>query len=273
MRWLFIISLVLLPFSFASAQTRAETLADIRQELNILFVEVQRLRGELNTTEGGISNSGQGGLIDRLELIEAELRGLTGQTERLEFRINRIVKDGTNRIGDLEFRLCELEENCDIGQLGISTTLGGDADQIIPPIVDNIVVGSGDELAIGETSDFDAAKDALNAGDYADASDRLARFIDAYPGGALTTDAHFYRGQSLAGMDAWSKAARSFLNAFSGAPDGNLAPDALYMLGVSLAKIGQTDEACLTLNEVELRYPDASATQTALAEMQVLGCS
>ncbi|NDH72449.1 MAG: tol-pal system protein, partial [Rhodobacteraceae bacterium] len=34
------------------AQERAQTLADIRQDLNILYVEIQRLKGELSTTQG-----------------------------------------------------------------------------------------------------------------------------------------------------------------------------------------------------------------------------
>ena len=37
------------------------------------------------------------------------MQRLTSKSEELENRINRIVSDGTTRIGDLEFRLVELE--------------------------------------------------------------------------------------------------------------------------------------------------------------------
>ena len=50
--------------------------------------------------------------------MEAEVQRLTAATERLTNRVDSVVRDGTNRIGDLEFRLCELEANCDIGSLG-----------------------------------------------------------------------------------------------------------------------------------------------------------
>ena len=53
------------------AQDRAQTLADIRQELTVLYVEMQRLKGELNTTGGASAPSGGGSMLDRVNAIEA----------------------------------------------------------------------------------------------------------------------------------------------------------------------------------------------------------
>ena len=56
----------------AFAQDSDETLADIRQELSVVYVEVQRLKRELSTT-GGVSDVVVGGsLIDRVAAIESE---------------------------------------------------------------------------------------------------------------------------------------------------------------------------------------------------------
>ena len=95
---------------------QTETLADIRQDLSALYFEMQRLRTELSTT-GGTGLTIGGNTLDRVNAIEAELQRLTSKTEEIEFRIGRVVEDGTNRIGDLEFRLCELEPGCDISSL------------------------------------------------------------------------------------------------------------------------------------------------------------
>ena len=104
-----------------------QTLADIRQELTVLYVEMQKLKRELSTTGGANVNLSGTNALQRLDAMEAEVQRLTAATEQLTNRVDAVVADGTNRIGDLEFRLCELESGCDIGALGETTTLGGGA--------------------------------------------------------------------------------------------------------------------------------------------------
>ena len=48
-------------------------------------------------------------MLERVQNIETELQRLTALSEELQFRVERVVQDGTNRVGDLEFRLVELE--------------------------------------------------------------------------------------------------------------------------------------------------------------------
>ena len=254
----------------AHAQSRAETLADIRQELSFMHVEMQRLKVELSTT-GTSTATSTGTVLDRLDALEGELRRITGKTEELEFRINNIVRDGTNRIGDLEFRLVELEGG-DVSNLGETSTLGGDsgATTTLPPVTQPV---ENTELAASEEVDFATAKSAFDTGNYQNASALFAAFSEDYPGGPLTADAQYWRGQSLAELGEWSSAARAFLQSFSSAPSGDLAPSALYQLGVSLDQIGQTEEACLTLNEVGIRYPGSAAHGEAESKMGSLGCA
>ncbi|HHS93960.1 MAG TPA: tol-pal system protein, partial [Rhodobacterales bacterium] len=64
----------------ALAQDQAQTLADIRQELTVLHVELQRLKGEFNTTGGATASNGGGTLLDRVNALEAELTRLTAKT-------------------------------------------------------------------------------------------------------------------------------------------------------------------------------------------------
>ncbi|MBF9049123.1 tol-pal system protein YbgF [Roseobacter sp. HKCCD9010] len=270
-RALFLSVALILPVA-VQAQDRAETLADIRQELSVLYVELQRLRGELNTTGAPLGSGGVGGTLQRVDAIEAELRRLTSLTEELQLRVDRVVRDGTNRVGDLEFRLCELEEGCDIADLGDTPSLGGE-EPVAGPITPPVQAGGGAALAVGEQTDFDRAQAALDAGSYSEAADLFTAFTQTYPGGPLSAEAHFFRGEAEAAQENWSAAARAYLDSFSGAPDAPRAPESLTRLGTSLGQLGQTEEACLTLAEVELRYPGSPAVLNARSAMTNLGCS
>ncbi|RKF13925.1 tol-pal system protein YbgF [Roseovarius spongiae] len=260
----------------AMAQTRAETLADIRQELTVLNVELKKLKRELSTTGGAGELSTAGSVLERVAAIESELQHLTAKTEELELRIDRIVTDGTNRIGDLEFRLVELEGG-DVSKLGETSTLGGGE---LPqtggvsavPGTTSPEPDDGPEMAEQERADFEAAEAAMAAGDHVEAAEKFARFREAYPGGPLTDRAGLKQGEAYEAAGDMAKAARAYLDLFSAAPEGPLAADALFRLGRALGELGQTEEACLTLAEVETRYPGASAVAEAKGAMQTIGC-
>lgn len=286
MRFAFLLAACLTVFWHDGARAQdTQTLADIRQELNVLFVEIQRLRRELSTTGGPTVNIGGDSVLERVGAMEAELQRLTSKTEELEFRVNRIVEDGTRRIGDLEFRLVELEGG-DVSQLGETTTLGGDTATPSPgtsaapapsqPSGGDGAAGAiagGAELAVGEEADFRAAQAALAEGRYREAADRFEVFQSAYPGSPLSPGADLGRGRALEELGETQAAARAYLNSFSTAPTGPVAAQSLFRLGRSLGALNQTGEACLTLGEVEIRFPSDPAVQSAREEMQRLGCA
>ncbi|MGB3280570.1 MAG: tol-pal system protein YbgF [Pseudorhodobacter sp.] len=256
------------------AQDRAQTLADIRQELVVLNTSVQGLRTELSTTGGATTGDLGGSLLSRVDTIEAALAQLTAKTESLEFRLNQVVTDGTNRIGDLQFRLTELEGG-DLGAIGETPVLGGGdsaAMAVAPAVVPEAPASGGGSLATNEQADFDRAKEVLGQGDFRGAADLFATFAQTYTGGALTAQAHYFRGEALSQLGETSDAARAWLEAFSGDMTGPLAPSALLKVGQALATLGQGPEACVTLQEVGARFPgDPAATEAATAALG-LGC-
>jgi tol-pal system protein YbgF len=252
----------------AFAQDRSQTLADIRQELTVLFMDIQSMRRELSTTGSPTTLNLPSDMLGRVGAIEAELQRLTAQTEALDLRVNRVVSDGTNRIGDLEFRLVELEGG-DLSQLSQTTTLGGGT-AVAPPAP--APTNPGPQLAIGEQGDFDRARALLDEGRTAEAATAFAAYTQTYPGGALSSEAHYLRGEAEGRQGNWSNAARAYLDSFSGDPNGQRSPDALYKLGVSLERLGQRDEACLTLGEVGVRFPSANAARDAATARAELAC-
>ena len=256
----------------APMTARAETLADVRAELSVLYQEFQRLQSELSPTGPANALASDATTLERMNTIEAELQRLTQKTEQLEFRITRLVQDGTNRVGDLEFRICELDPECDIASLAETPTLGGEVVAQLPAPLATPAPDTS-QLAVGEQADFDAAKAAFDSGDFQAAATLFETFSNTYPGGPLAAPANLMRGQAHASLGQMAPAARAYLNAFSSAPDGPEAPQALYRLGVALADLGQQSEACVTLDEVGIRFPGAGEASQAAAARQNLGCS
>ena len=267
--------LLILAAAPVRAQTQAETLADIRAQMTALAGQLSGLRQELVGSGATGGATGGGSALERMDAIEAELVRLTGKTEELQNRINQVVADGTNRLGDLEFRLVELEGG-DTGTLGQTPPLGGDVGATDGTVVapsDPQPGAGGADLAENEQADFDRAKAALDTGDFRGAADLFATFAQSYTGGPLTAQALFLRGDALAGLGETSAAARAYLDSFSGAPDGPSAPDALFKLGLTLGQLGQMQEACVTLGEVGARFGRSAAAGQAASEMQALQCN
>ncbi|CUH78191.1 tetratricopeptide repeat protein [Tropicibacter naphthalenivorans] len=250
-----------------------DTLADMKQDLAVLTVELQKLKRELSTT--GASGVAVGGSqLDRINAIEGQLAYITSKTEQLEFRIGQVAQDGANRLGDLEFRICELEDGCDIGALGASLPLGGeiapDAAQPVAPATDSLPYDG--ELAVSEEADFRSAEKALADGDGEHAALLFAQFRETYPMGPLEAAALVGEGKALALTGDTREAARRYLNAYSGFPESQIAPEALWRLGVSLGELGSVPEACVTLSEVAGRYPQSGFVAQAQDSRAALGC-
>lgn len=240
------ISIMALLPNYAFAQ--AETVEDVRRDIIVLKEQMQALRNELLATgNSDVPAESVGSLLQRMNTLETALGETLGRIELLQHKINEIADDGTRRIGDLEFRLTELEGG-DTASLGTTVPLGGGTEK--PTVTDTAV------LVTDEKRKFEAAISEHEAGNYQTAAELFSAFVVAYPGGPLTSEAQYRRGQSLAAMNDWSGAARSYLDSFSGSPDGPLAAESLYELSVSLNELGQKDQACLTLNEISIRYPE-----------------
>lgn len=259
----------------------AQTLADIRQEAAILSVELKKLKRELSTT--GAPNTALVGAstLERVDTMEASLAKLTGKMEQLEFRIDRIVADGTRQLDDMNFRLCDLEAACDISDLPLLTPLGGtDAPSGATNVVTNTPApapvpapteGLG-QLAVAEQSDFDAAKAAYDAGNYEAAAAAFGTFAQNYTGGVLTSEAQFMQGEALLQLGQTEDAARAYLSSFNTSSEGARAPAALLRLGGTMAALGHVDKGCVMLSEVGNRFAGTPEAGEAAAELLSLGC-
>lgn len=257
--------LTVVVLAFAPVLVQAQTLEDVRKDIASLSVLMQELREELlSTGNGGVDPDSVGTMLQRLNNLEAELSSALGEVETIQHRISEIVEDGTRRVGDLEFRLTELEGG-DTSNQGTTPPLGGDTTTPAEPV---------QQFTSDEQRSFAEAKALFESENFAAAAESYNNFISIYPGGPLTSEAQYRRGHALVGMQDWGGAARSFLDSFSGAPDGPWAAESLFELSISLGALDQVEQACLTLDEIGNRYPAkiAEMGEKIASQKQQMSC-
>ncbi|MGB0798695.1 MAG: tol-pal system protein [Planktomarina sp.] len=259
---------ICLVFCGVSGAAAADTLADMRQDLASLLVEIHHLDRELSATQAaGFVHAGS--LLDRTNVIELELQRLTAKAEELTFRVTTIVRDATARVADLEACICALEPGCVMGEVGSTLPLG-DIDGDIPAEYDPM---EGVILTVTEQKDLDAAKQAFAEGDVATAIVLFTEFLTTYPVGPFTQLAHLELGHAHLEAADYKLAAREYLEAFSVNETTALAPNALYSLAIAFHKMGKTDEGCLTLQEVQFRFEGEEAANDAMDAAVTLNCA
>ena len=122
---------------------------------------------------------------------------------------------------------------------------------------------------------FKAAVAAYHAGQYADAEALFKAYLDANKGASNAPDAIFYIGETYMQRSRPREAAEQYLRVSTEYAKSPRAPESMVRLGLALARLGNTEQACATFAEVGRRYPTAPASvkRSADRESQTLRCT
>ncbi|MFV0293586.1 MAG: tetratricopeptide repeat protein [Paracoccus sp. (in: a-proteobacteria)] len=267
------------------------TLADMQANLRAVSADLQTLRAELLVSgAAGFAAAGGDSAIDRMNRMEAQIAVLTDQIEQMSNRIRRIVTDGTNRIGDIEFRLCELDQNCDLGALmtaelgryGTGRSVSGAAigQPSVPSDISAVTLPPMNEPepvitppTEEEAREFAEARATVDAGEWQAAIAQLDHLVSGHAGGPLTAEALFLRGVAQQASGQVPAAAESWLQAFAAAPDGPQAAASLMSLSQVMRSLGEAQDACPYLTELIGRFPDAAEAEEARMAASAASCT
>ena len=126
-----------------------------------------------------------------------------------------------------------------------------------------------------ETPDdlFLRSEKALLQLQYADAESGFREFVSKYPEHNLAGSAEFKLGETFWAQQNYGDAAQAYMSSYKQYPKGRRAPDSLLKLGLSLARLGQKDQACTTMGSVDAEFPNAvEVKKRAQAEFKRAGC-
>ena len=199
-----------------------------------------------------------------LDKLRVKLKKLEGEIEKIEYNI-------TSQLGHINKNL----EKISIIVKQFDNSFELEKDYIISEI--NKKENTGEKIEFGQLNDFQLLKRAkiyIENSEFENAKAILKNFIKNFPNSSFLPEVFFYLAETYYNTDNWKLAANSYLESFSLDPKGDFAAQALFGLAISLAALKQFDQACLTLEEVVLRFPDRKmvSTENILETKKLLSC-
>jgi tol-pal system protein YbgF len=260
----------------------------LQQELNTLQRQVYKSPGRRAARPGTagapatvVGRNITAGLSVKITQIEGELRAMTGRYEefshslrQIQQRFDKLVADVDNRLGALE-RLGGISP----GAVGAAAVLPPVPGQAVPSppffATGPQILGTIPQGALANRTPT-PARSVLPKGtpkqqyDYAhtlivkdqnfeEAERVLNAFIQAYPKNPLASNAHYWLGRTYFVRQNFKQAAFTFAEGFQKYPSSDKAPANLLNLGMSLARMKQTKEACTAFSRLLKNFPKATA--------------
>ncbi|MEP0519319.1 MAG: tol-pal system protein YbgF [Hyphomicrobiales bacterium] len=213
----------------------------------------------------------------RVDRLEAQIRDLTGQIERLTFALQNAGQGTAPSIKQQQQVAPQVQPNNGLGAppsnlgtlsdasggpLDLSALINGSGGIGIEPQQQNgvrqAIQPAVSAAASTPRDEYELAYGHILRGDYDIAEASLREFLTKYPTDPLVSDARFWLGETKFVRGNFREAANEFLESYSKYPQGAKAPDSLLKLGLSLKELGETDAACATYAELVRKYPAAS---------------
>ena len=111
-----------------------------------------------------------------------------------------------------------------------------------------------------EDVQYQFAMDLLKQGDYETAEIAFQEFLNVGEDPGLLSNSNFWLAETLYVRENYKDAAKNYLNLYQVYPNSTRAPDSLLKLGISLIKMDQREQGCLTFLQLQDTYPDANVS-------------
>ncbi|MDE0255954.1 MAG: tol-pal system protein YbgF [Rhodospirillaceae bacterium] len=262
-----------------------------RADVDDLRFRLRRLERDFNSLRGGdrdIPSSLATRFQNRLNQMERTIQSLTDRVEDLIHRVEKLEKDRKTFETDTEFRLGRLEKRGGVkAGAGGAKPPPGDAAGLKQDSAGQDGAGpdsAGKEPATASASSilppgteieqYRFAISELRQARYDRAAEAFQEFLRRHPKGRFAGNAYYWLGETYYAQQNYRLAAIRFADGFKKFPKHSKAPDNLLKLGMSMAHLKKTKEACASWAELKRRYPSAPGyvKRKAAQERKKLGC-
>jgi tol-pal system protein YbgF len=276
------------PVFAETAEQLAVRMSQMEDQMRRLMGQVEELTYQVQQLQNSRRQLQQTGNLDAAEPPKPAKRKIVTSSN----------DDGIERIEDLapaQQLAVEGAESVDLGRapgpkmLGTLDNAASRADdggfqgQVLVPLGGQSANGSltaGEDgietVSLAEDSPealYERSNESLLRRRFDDAEAGFRSFVEKYPDHNLAGSAQYWLGETYYAQGNYREAAQNFLKGYRQYPKSRRAPDSLLKLGISLARLGQKEQACASYSAVSAEYPKAvEAKKRAQAESKRAGC-
>lgn len=227
---------------------------------------------------GGASSGGMGGGYDeRINQLEASIRHLTGQVEQMGYDIQQLKKRSASNDSAASYQQQAYQQTAqpprsDYNRAPANTQTATGGDQPRGKLLGTLSSSGNATDTPGGLYD-DAFNDIRDAR-YDQAAEKFQRFLKTYPSHALAANAQYWLAETYYVRQDYKQGARLFAQNYQDYPKSAKASASLLKLGLSLARLGKKDDACLTFAQLKKEFPgdQTPEVQRAQREIDQLNC-
>jgi len=229
----------------------------------------------------------------RLTRLETEISTLTGKTEELQHAVGQFDSRISKLVSDVDLRLRALEPaatptsenmaemvpgatpppptsvatqtprtnfapNAPPRTLGTIASRSLDRTAAVPPPARPDQSAALPKRPAGTPKEqYDNATSLmLNDQNFTGAENALKAFIKDHPEHELTSNAHYWLGETYYVRKDFKQAAFAFAESYQRFPRSSKAPDNLLKLGMALGQLGQPKQACTAFSRLLSNFPN-----------------
>ena len=197
----------------------------------------------------GVSASAFTELDIKINQLESQIQQMTGALEEQQYKIDQLTRQlesGAAMPSNTATTMAQptVTQPLDLTTDELTTT----------PTINN----TNTTLAAGTNPDelYEKSFVDIRDGNYDAAEAGFKVFMANYPDHKLASNAQYWLAETYYVRANYTEAAKLFAQGYQDYPDSSKAADNLLKLGLSLGKLGNTEDACLSFQQLKTQFPD-----------------
>jgi len=261
----YVFLILIFAFHAVSAENLLVSKKNIKDILLDISEKIEGLEKTFLLPDNGFIEDGEASTaLIELDILRIKLKKLEGELEKIEYKLASQINSINENIKKISATIQKLDSSFVLDN--IYKEYNSKQNQL--------TYEDTDTNQLNDFQTLEKAKIHINNSEYENAKKIFKNFVTNFPNSLLLPEVLYNLADTHYRTNDWKLAASTYLESFSLDPKGDYAPKALFGLALSLGALKQFNQACLTLEEVNLRFPGQNviSIQNITETKKLLSC-